>query len=151
MTPHSRHSRLPVATRLLAGLAALFMVLLGSLVPLSAAPASGSASMDGHACCEQEEPATEDHCTHASTSTADANRPAHPCECHLRPDDADTPGETVALTNSTIAFGPAVASQNSLQVDIPLAREPDEPRPARHLDFKPATGPLYLLNSVLLI
>lgn len=67
------------------------------------------------------------------------------------PADGALPTEAVALTSTTISFGAPVPAQSNAQVDIPLAREPDEAEPTRHLHIKATTSPLYLLNSVLLL
>ena len=65
------------------------------------------------------------------------------------PDDSAPSGDVVALTSTTFAFGPAVALKNNLQVDIPLARAPNQRAPSQHLGFRPASTPLYLLHGVL--
>ncbi len=127
---------------------ALLLVL---LAPLSAVLASETAAQNSHACCEKDQAKDEAHCTHTSNPTTPHHQPAHSCDCHLVPDDGDPHADAVALTSSTVTFGPMVAAQTNLQVDIPLAREPDPNAALRHLRLEPASQPLYLLNSSLLL
>lgn len=129
------------------GLAALAMVL---LAPVASAVALGQSSHSGHECCQNDEP-KEDHCARSAMSTAHQTHSSKQCDCHIAPADSALPGEAVALTGSTFAFGATVAAQTNLQIDIPLAREPDGVAAPAGLRLKPVSPPLYLLNSVLLL
>jgi hypothetical protein len=135
------------AAGFLSGLAALLLVL---TAPLSAAFAVEAGGSDAHACCQSVEETSAGHADgHDCAPMAAPTSTSHPCGCHLTPDDGE-PGAAVSLTASTVTFGAPVAAQTNIQVDIPLAREPDEPAPAAALQPKPSSA-LYLLNSVLLL
>lgn len=148
MTRDSRHNRLTMAVSLLASLAAVLAVL---LAPLSAAFAGVSAPGEAHACCKEQTSEPSEHCAPSVIAPGNHAHPDGPCECHVMPDTGVAVEAAAALTSSTHSFDPAVAAQNNLQVDIPLAREPDDTASARHATFQPAAPPLYLLNSVLLL
>ena len=154
MTELSQHSRLTRTASLIAGMAALIVVL---VAPLSSVLGFASSPQAAHGCCTPEKKSkaaqdrAQEHCEHGLMSTAQGDTTQHSCGCHLMPQDAAVPGEVVALTSSTLSFGPAVAAPNNLQVDIPLAREPDEAKPTYALHLPAASQPLYLLHGVLLL
>lgn len=148
MCHQSPHGCPPRAAGLLAGLAALTVVL---LMPVSPLLALGLTSHDTHACCQIDQTEEHERCVTGAGPTAHQEESSKRCGCHVVPADGALPTEAVALTSTTISFGAPVPAQSNAQVDIPLAREPDEAEPTRHLHIKATTSPLYLLNSVLLL
>ena len=148
MSHQSAYNYPPRAAGLLAALAALTVVL---LMPVSPLLALGLTVHDAHECCQADQAEEHEHCMTGAGPTAHQEPTSKQCGCHVVPADGALPAEAVALTSATISFGAPVPAQSNAQIDIPLAREPDEAEPTHHLHRKAPAAPLYLLNSVLLI
>lgn len=73
------------------------------------------------------------------------------CPCRIEPADDAPVGHVLALSPSTVTFGPMVAPQSNPQVDIPRPRATGLVPSAEHLRASPSSQPIYILNRVLLV
>ena len=115
-------------------------------VPSGAMAAQGTSS--NHDCCGPSV-AESDPCEPA----VDCGMIQMPqdCRCRISTDDNRPVGHVLALSNSTVTFGPAIAPQSNPHVDLPLPRAPGLVPTAEHLRPSPPSQPLYILNNILLI
>lgn len=108
--------------------------------------ASASAHSGDDCCCDKADQPQEatadghDCCTAQQVSD---------CSCHFESHHGQPPGQSLALTGSTITYAPHAAAKVDVHVALPQPRAPSKTRPADSLPPSASGPPAYLRHQVL--